>query len=278
VRGYRGAQPKPPWASMAGEMIPAPAVLMAAKPMKKRELEQYENIYGPVWDQEPNASLRIVKSRPFMRAGPFMQAQQALGAAARQMAYLLFSEVLVQGLSVQFCLRCGAAFLFGKKQKYCSKQCGHIDSGKQSKSRTEPRKNRDRVRVASQAIVGWIDRGGRRDWRGSVEKKLSETKVKSNKEGTKDEYLIYPSSNKSQWLGRCIRAAGSSDDSPQRARLVGLCAGPGSSEEERKKVLKDLLTFYTLIQKAQSREQLFKSKRARPPAANATRRRAAASG
>jgi hypothetical protein len=270
VRGYRGAQPKPLWASMAGELIPAPAVLMAAKPMKKREREQYENIYGPAWDQEPNAPLRVVKSKPFMRAGPFTQAEQALGAAARKMAYLLFSEVLVQGLRVQFCLRrsCGAAFLYGKKQKYCSKQCGHIDSGLQSKKAALIDRNRIRVREASKAIAAWMDSGAKGDWRGSVEKALLKKYING--------ISLISGTSKSHWLGRCIRTAGSPQDSPQRARLVELCTGPKPSEENLKKISKDLNAFYASIRQAQDRTRRFKAKHATTRAANAARRPGAA--
>lgn len=245
---------RPPWASIEGESFVKPPWASAGSELLLHSTSRVRN-----------SPYKVVKTEAFLRGGI------SSIEAARTAAYLLFSEVLVRGLRFEFCGRCDLAFLPGKKQKYCSKQCGHIDSGKQSKSRTEPRKNMDRVRVASQAIVAWVDRGGRRDWRGSVEKKLSVTKVKSNKKGTKDEYLIAPSSNKSQWLGRCIRAASSPDDSPKRVRLTELCTGPGPSEEERKKVLKDLNAFYALIRQAQDRERSFKAKRATTPAANAER-------
>jgi hypothetical protein len=192
--------------------------------------------------------------------------EKSLLKMARTAAYVLFSDVLVENQKFQFCSRCEAVFLPCKKQKYCSKQCGHIDSGLQSKRATLIKLNRDRVREASKAVAAWIDRGAKRDWRGSVEKALFKKRDKKGKG------LINGVSRKSQWLGRCIRAAGSPDDSPQRARLVELCTGPGLSEEERKKVSKDLNAFYALIQQAQSRERRFKAKRATAPAANAARR------
>ena len=246
---------RPPWASIEGESFGKP-------PWASADSEPLVHSMARV----RNSSYTVVKTEAFLRG------RLSSIEAARTAACLLFSEVLVRGLRFEFCGCCDLAFLPGKKQKYCSRQCGHIDSGKQSKSRTEPRKNRDRVRVASQEIIAWIDKGGKQGWRGSAEKKLSDTKVRSNKKGTKDEYLIAPSSKKSQWMGRCIRAASSPDDSPKRARLTDLCTGPGLSEEERKKVLKDLNAFYALILQAESRERSVKAKRATAPAANVARR------
>lgn len=225
-RSTEDIQPKPPWGWMAGESIWPTRI---SKRETDAALEEWENAI------KPNAPLRVVKSMPLLREN------RSLIKAARTMAYLLFSEVLVQRVRVEFCSRCDAAFLLGKKQKYCSKQCAHIDSGLQTKSKKTQKLNRDRVREASKAITAWLDSQSRRDWRRRVENALTKRS------------LILSETNKSQWLGRCIRAAGS-EDSPQRARLIELCTGPGDQAKEIEKVSKDLITFYALIRQAQCRE------------------------
>lgn len=134
---------RPPWASIEGASFVKPPWASAGSELLLHSMPRVRN-----------SPYKVVKTEAFLRGRP------SSIKAARTAACLLFSEVLVRGLRFEFCRRCELAFLPGKKQKYCSKQCGHIDSGKQSKSRTEPRNNRDRVRVASQGIVAWIDRAG----------------------------------------------------------------------------------------------------------------------
>lgn len=238
-------RPKPPWASIRDESFVKPTW---ASENSSRFFTRFRN-----------APFEVVKSAPFLReALPPIE-------AARTVAYLLFGEVLVRKLIVEFCGHCDLAFLPGKRTKYCSKQCGHTDSGRQSKSKTQAAKNQKRVRVASEAIAAWIGSLSKKDWRLKAENALFK------EEDIKGKPLISNGAGKSQWLGRCIRAAGSPDDSPKRARLAELCTGPGPSEEERKKVSKDLNAFYALIRQAQDRERSFKAKRATAPAANAAR-------
>jgi hypothetical protein len=148
---------------------------------------------------------------------------------------LLFSEALVENQKIQYCSRCDTAFMPGKMKKYCSKKCGHIDSALKSKKKKQSEDNSDRLRVASHAIGIWINRRSRRDWRSYVENVLTENG------------LFFGQPRKSQWLGRCIRAAFTEDNSPQRARLAELCTGPGASKAKSKEVLKDLANFYALI-------------------------------
>ncbi len=226
ARSHEGEQATPPWSLMTGES-------MWSKKLSKRQTEaafeaheKAMNTPGP-W--------RLVKSMPLLRE------RVSLIEAARTMAYLLFSEVLVQGITVRFCMRCDAAFLPGKKQKYCSPQCAHIDSGSKTKIKQTRKRNQDRVRVTSQAITAWINSNSKRDWRLRAENALAKKNLTLSVKG------------KSQWLGRCIRAAGS-EDGPQRARLTQLCAGPGAREEETEKASKDLIAFYALIRQAQCRE------------------------
>jgi hypothetical protein len=224
-RSTESIQPKPVWSWMAGESL-------RTRTTKRESAAALEEMRNNI---EGNAPLRVVKSMPLLRE------KRSLIKAARTMAYLLFSEVLVQRLRVEFCSRCDGAFLLGKKQKYCSEQCAHVDSGLQTKSKTTRKLNRDRVREASKAIAAWLDSRSRRDWRRKAENALTQKS------------LIHKGTSKSQWLGRCIRAAGS-EGSPQRARLAELCTVPGASAEEIEKVSKDLITFYDLIRQAQCRE------------------------
>lgn len=218
--------------------------------------------YGLLLVERPKPSITMTTA--FGR-----EQEDSLLEMARTAAYVLFSDVLVENQKFQFCSRCDAVFLPGKKQKYCSKQCGHIHSGLQSKKATQIARNRNRVREASKALAAWIERGRKRDWRGSVEEALLKTKTR------KGESLIVAVTGKSQWLGRCIRAAGSPNDSPQRARLVELCTGPEPSEENRKQISKDLNAFYALIRQAQSRERRFKMRQATVRAASVKRRQEA---
>jgi len=170
--------------------------------------------------------------------------ENSLLEMARTAAYVLFSDVLVENQKFQFCSCCDAVFLPGKKQKYCSKQCGHVDSGLKSKKKKQLTDNSDRLRVASNAITEWINlRRPRRDWRSYVENALTENG------------LFVDQPRKSQWLGRCIRAACTEDESPRRARIARLCTGPGASKAETREVLKNLAAFYALIRQAQSREK-----------------------
>jgi hypothetical protein len=171
--------------------------------------------------------------------------ENSLLEMARTAAYVLFSDVLVENQKFQFCSCCDAVFLPGKKQKYCSKQCGHIDSGLKHKKKKQLEDNSDRLRVASHAITEWINlRRSREDWRSYVENALTKN----------DLFFAAQSKSKSQWLGRCIRAACTEDNSPERARIARLCTGPGASKAETRVVLKNLDTFYAQIRVAQSRK------------------------
>lgn len=225
-RSREGAQATPPWSSMTGESMWSKKLSIRQKVAAFEAHKKAMNMLAPK---------RVVKSMPLLRE------RVSLIEAARTMAYLLFSEVLVQGIRVRFCTRCDAAFLPGKKQKYCSTQCAHVDSGSKTKIKQTRKLNRDRVRVTSQEITAWINSNSKRDWRLRVENALAKKNLTLSVKG------------KSQWLGRCIRAAGS-EGGPQRARLTELCTGPGASEEETEKVSKDLITFYALIRQAQRRE------------------------
>ena len=225
-RSVGDIQPMPPWRRMTGESY------LPEKRSKRKAAAALE-----AWKtaMERNDPLRVVKSMPLLRE------KVSLSEAARTMAYLLFSEVLVQGVRVQFCSRCDAAFLPGKKEKYCSPQCAHVDSGLETKSKMTRKMNRDRVREASIAITRCLNNKSR-DWRLEVENELAKKS------------LIVGGKKKSQWLGRCIRAAAGPEESLRRTRLAELCTTSGASEREIEKVSKDLITFYALIRQAQGRE------------------------
>ena len=213
--GSPNQQRRPPWSLMAGASRSSDEEVM------------YENFYS-----RRNAPVRLLKSSPFIRG------MRSLPDIARTAAYLLFSEVLIRGIRFSFCARCGAAFYPGKKQKYCGPRCSHPAPGAISKEKSTRRDNLRRLNVASSALSNWIG-NPLGQWRDHVENELLKKSLKARV-------------NKSQWLGRCIRAAGLPRNSPKRLRLAELCTQREASDSESKAVTKLVSDLCVLIRKAQA--------------------------
>jgi hypothetical protein len=172
----------------------------------------------------------------------YLADQEGIREAARSAGYLVFRQLLLRKIKVDYCAWCGGIFEVKKKVRYCCPGCTSVGSSTEKKAEDRRQSQLRRIDKMTEVLEDWFGRPELRrniGWREHLEKELLENKLSDARPP-----------RRSQIVGQWVNAVRVPDE---LSRLIAqLRTQDQGSAESRVQILYTLPKLVSLLRRAMS--------------------------